>query len=107
MRSMGFPGGADGKEVDCNAGNLGSIPGSGRSPEEGNGYPLLYSCLENPMGGGAWWAALLGAAKSRTQGDQLQAKEHLKPPKANKGVGDILSRSPQKESTPPTLFSNS
>ena len=107
MRSLGFPGGADGKEPDCNAGNLGSIPGSGRSPEEGNGYPLLYSCLENPMGGGAWWAALLGAAKSWTQGDQLQAKEHLKLPRANKGVGDILSRSPQKESTPPTLFSNS
>ena len=46
---MGFPGGSDGKESACNAGDLGSIPGSGRSPGEGNGYPLQYSCLENPM----------------------------------------------------------
>ena len=46
----GFPGGSDGKESACNAGNPGSIPGLGRSPEEGNGYSLQYSCLENPMG---------------------------------------------------------
>ena len=46
---MGFPGGSDGKESDCNAGNLSSIPGSGRSLREGNGNPLQYSCLENPM----------------------------------------------------------
>jgi len=46
---VGFPGGSDGKESACNAGNLGSIPGSGRPPGEGNGYPLQYSCLENPM----------------------------------------------------------
>ena len=44
-----FPGGSDGKQSDCSAGDLGSIPGSGRSPGEGNGYPLQYSCLENPM----------------------------------------------------------
>ena len=46
---MGFPGGSDGKESACNAGELGSVPESGRSPGEGNGYPLLYSCLENSM----------------------------------------------------------
>ena len=46
---MGFPGGSDGKESGCNAGDLGLIPGSGRSPGEGNGYPLQYSCLENSM----------------------------------------------------------
>ena len=45
--AMGFPGGSDGKESTCNVGNLGSIPGSERSPGEGNGYPLKYSCLEN------------------------------------------------------------
>ena len=45
----GFPGGPDGKESACNAGDLGLIPGSGRFPREGNGYPLQYSCLENPM----------------------------------------------------------
>ena len=47
------PGGSDGKESACSAGDLGSIPGSGRSPGEGNGYPLQYSCLENPMDRGA------------------------------------------------------
>ena len=49
-----FPGGSDGKVSAYNAGNLGSVPGSGRSPGEGNGNPLQYSCLENPMDGGAW-----------------------------------------------------
>ena len=53
-----FPGGSDGKESACNAGDLGSIPGSGRSPRKGNGNPLQYSCLENPMDRGAWWAIL-------------------------------------------------
>ena len=46
---------------------LGSIPGSGRSPGEGNGNPLQYSCLENPMDGGAWWATVHGVVKSRTR----------------------------------------
>ena len=51
---MGFPGGSDGKASACNAGDPGSIPGLGRSPGEGNGNPLQYSCLENSMDGGAW-----------------------------------------------------
>ena len=51
----------------CNAGDLGLIPGLGRSPGEGNGNPLQYSCLENPMDRGAWWATVHGVAKSRTQ----------------------------------------
>ena len=51
----------------CNAGDLGSISGSERSPGEGNGNPLQYSCLENSMDGGAWWATVLGVAKSRTR----------------------------------------
>ena len=51
---MDFPCGSDGKVSVYNAGDLGSIPGSGRSPGEGNGNPLQYSCLENPMDGGAW-----------------------------------------------------
>ena len=49
-----FPGGSDGKVFAYNAGDLGSIPGSGRSPGEGNGNPLQYSYLENPMDGGTW-----------------------------------------------------
>ena len=56
-----------GKESACRAEDLGSIPGSGRSPEEGNGNPLQYSCLENPMDGGAWWATVHGVTKNRTQ----------------------------------------
>ena len=51
---MGFPGGSEVKASALNAGDLGSIPGSGRSPGEGNGTPLQCSCLENPMEGGAW-----------------------------------------------------
>ena len=51
---MGFPSGSDGTECASNAGDLGSIPGLGRCPGEGNGYPLQYSCLENPMGYSPW-----------------------------------------------------
>ena len=51
---MGFSGGSDGKEFACDAEDLGSIPGSGKSPGEGNGYPLQYSCLEDSMDRGAW-----------------------------------------------------
>ena len=63
----GFPGGSDSKASACNAGDPGSIPGSGRSHEEGNGTPLQYSCLENPMDGGAWWATVHGVGKSQTR----------------------------------------
>ena len=62
-----LPCGSDGKESACNAGDLGSVPGLGRSPGEGKGYPLQYSCLVNPMDGGAWWAAVHGVAKSRAR----------------------------------------
>ena len=55
------------KATACNVGDLGSIPGSGRSPGEGNGNPLQYSCLENSMNGRAWWATVHGVAKSQTQ----------------------------------------
>ena len=63
---LDFPGGSDGKESTCNAGDLGLISGSGRSPGEGNGYPLHYSCLENPMDRGAWRATVHCVLKSRT-----------------------------------------
>ena len=62
---IGFPGGSEVKASACNAGGLGSIPGLGRSPGEGNGNPLQYSCVENPMDGGAWWATVHRVAKSR------------------------------------------
>ena len=64
--SKGFPGGSAGKESACNAGDLGSIPGLGRSPGEGNGYPLQDSCLENSMDSGAWQATVHGVTKSWT-----------------------------------------
>ena len=60
---LGFPGGSGGKVSACSAGDPGSIPGSGRSPGEGNGYPLQYSYLENLMDGGAWWATVHGVAR--------------------------------------------
>ena len=60
-------GGSDGKESACNTGDPGLIPGLGRSPGEGNGNPLQYSCLENSMDRGAWWATVHGVAKSQTQ----------------------------------------
>ena len=63
----GFPGGSDGKESACNVGDLGLISGLGRSPGEGNGYPLQYSCLENSMDRGPWWATVHGVTKSWTQ----------------------------------------
>ena len=53
--------------LSANAGDVGSIPGSGRSPGEGNGNPLLYSCLENPMDKGAWQGTVHGVAKSQTR----------------------------------------
>ena len=59
-----FSGGSEVKVSACNMGDLGSIPGSGRSPAEGNGNPLQYSCLKNPVDGGAWWATVHRVAKS-------------------------------------------
>ena len=63
----GFLGGSEGKASACNAGDLSLIPGSGRSPGEGNGNPLQYSCLENSMDGGAWWATVHEITKSQTR----------------------------------------
>ena len=67
----GFPGGSEVKASACNVGDLGSIPGLGRSPGEGNGNPLQSSCLENPMDGGAWWATVHGVAKESDRTDRL------------------------------------
>ena len=59
----GFPGGSVGKNLPANTGDIGSIPALGRSPGKGNGNPLQYSCLGNPLDGGAWWAAVHGGRK--------------------------------------------
>ena len=66
LGAQGFPSGSDGKESVCNVRDWGSIPGLGRSSGEGHGNPLQYSCLENPMDRGAWWATDHEVAKSRT-----------------------------------------
>ena len=66
---MGFPGGSDSKESTCSVRDLGLILGSGRSSGEGNGYPLQYSCLENSMDRGAWWAT--GGHKESDTSDQV------------------------------------
>jgi len=66
MSKQGFSGGSKGKESACNAGDLGSIPGPGRSPAEGNGNPLQYSCLEKPRDRGDWQTTVHGIAKSWT-----------------------------------------
>ena len=65
--SKSFPGSSAVKESTCNAGDLGSFPGSGRSSGEGNCNPLQYLCPENPMDGGARWATVHGVTKSRTR----------------------------------------
>ena len=67
FKKQGFPGGSEVKASACNVGDPGLIPGSGRFSGEGNGNPLQYSCLENPMDRGAWQAIVYGVAKSRTQ----------------------------------------
>ena len=64
--SQGFPGSSMVKNLPANAGDTGSIPGSGRSPGEGNDNPLQYYCLENPKDRGVWWVTVHGAAKSQT-----------------------------------------
>ena len=67
MVESGFAGGSDGKVSACSAGDPGLIPGLGISSGEGNGNPLQYSCPENPLDGGTWWATVHGVAKSQTR----------------------------------------
>ena len=67
LRKFVFPSGSVSKESACYSRDPGSIPGSGRSPGEGNGNPLQYSCLENPMDRGAWWATVHGVTNSWTR----------------------------------------
>ena len=79
-------GDSDGKVSAYNVGDPGSIPGSGRSSGEGNGNPLQYSCLENPMDGGAWWATVHGIFNSRTQ---LRNFTSIPSPKAVLGLNNL------------------
>ena len=74
---MGFPGGPDGKESVCNAEDTGSIPGSERPPEGGNGNLLQYICLKNPMDRGAWRATVHGVTKESDTAEQLNSSSTL------------------------------
>ena len=74
---VGFPGGSEGKASAFSAGDLGLIPELGRSPGEGNGSPVHYSCLEDPMGGEAWWATVHEVAKSQTRLSDFTFTFHL------------------------------
>ena len=65
-QDMGFPAGSVAKDLPANAGDVGSIPESGKSPGEGNGNPLQYPCLESPTDRGAWWATVHGVTKRQT-----------------------------------------
>ena len=73
---LGFPDGSDDIEPACNTEDLGLILGSGKSPGEGNGNPLLYSCLENPMDRRSWWVTVHGVRKSQTRLSDLQICTH-------------------------------
>ena len=74
---MGFPGGSEVKASAWNAGDPGSIPGLVRSPGEGNGNPLQYSCLENPMEGGAWLGYNPWGRKESDMTERLQDRKHI------------------------------
>ena len=76
MRYKGFPGGSVGNKSTGNAGDPGSIPRLGRSPGVYNGNPLQYSCLENPMDRGAWWAIVHGVAKGSDTTERARAHTH-------------------------------
>ena len=79
VQGICLPGGSDGKASICNAGDLGLISGSGRSPGEGNGNPLQCFCLENSMDGGAWWATVHGVAKSQTRLSEFTSAHTQRP----------------------------
>ena len=73
LQPLGVPCSANSKESASNTGDLGLIPGLRESPEEGNGNPLQYSCLENPIDRGAWWAKVHGVAKSQAPDCKMAA----------------------------------
>ena len=95
---QGFPCSSDSKESACNAEDPDSIPGSGRSPGEGNGNPLQYFCLENPIDRGAWWATVHGVAKSQTRLSDYTL--------AIKGIYIVIHSSKPKECSIPRVKPN-
>ena len=88
----GFPAGSDRKESACNAGDMGSILWLGRSPGGGHGNPLQYSCLENPMDRGAWWATVHGVTRRWTWINQLGKANSFQPGEGDKLVNSISAK---------------
>ena len=86
---MGLPGGSDGKESARNEGDLGSVPGLGKSPGEGGSNPLQYSCLENSMDWGSWWAIVHGVTKSWTRLEWLNTAQNACEGSERERVGHI------------------
>ena len=92
---MGFPGGSEVKASACNSGDLGSIPGSGRSPGEGTGNPVQYSCLGNPMDRGAW-ATIHGVTRELDMTEQLNNDfivsllSRVQCPQIQPTIGDVV-----------------
>ena len=104
---MGFPGGSDGKESTCNAGDAGFFPGSGRSPGEGNAYPLQYSCLENFKNLRKWNKLVISKLKKKSDQDFLVV-QWLRHHTLNAGgLGSIpgLGRSPGEGNAYPLQYS--
>ena len=91
----GLPWWLSGKESACQAGNAGSIPGSGRSPGEGNGSPLHYSCQENPMDSGAWRAAVYGVTKESGMTWRLNSNKMEKTPVNGRICRTVIMGSPR------------
>ena len=92
-KNLGFPDGSEVKASVCSVGDLGLFSGLGRSPGEGNGNPLQYSCLENPMDRGAWWATVHGVAKSQTRLSNFTRSLG----RIYEGMGEVLTSEIQKE----------
>ena len=108
--SVGFPGVSDGKESSCNAGDLGLMPGLGRYPGEGKGYPLQYSDLENSKDRGAWQAAVHGVAKNGTWPRLSLSQSYLCPINVNPSscllwkIAKIALTVPDAQSTMSSLY---
>ena len=95
----GFPGGSDGKESACNPGDSGLIPGLGRSPGEGNGNSVQYSCLENSMDRGAWQAIVRGVAMSQTNTFTLDRQTKGKKESGASVVAQMVKNMPAMQET--------
>ena len=99
-----LPGGSNGKETACNAGDPGLIPGLGRSPGEGSGYSLQYSCLKNSMDRGTWWATVHGVTESQTQLSNVYLFFYLTPSSLLPSSKQPCFKQPAEVTYPESIF---